>query len=124
MPQIVPGKEDAVSSHEMMRSYNSDEGESMVIPSTVDDRFDKQFAELEPDVSNNSSKLSVLRFYLYLTYIILHADSLLFFSSLQTNLSCLILRGRDSEENEDSFDNIANSPILYDSINEEGNLER
>ncbi|CAL5210142.1 unnamed protein product [Lathyrus oleraceus] len=86
MPQIVPGKEDAVSSHEMMRSYNSDEGESMVIPSTVDDRFDKQFAELEPDVSNNSSKLFVLR---------------------------------DSEENEDSFDNIANSPILYDSINEE-----
>ncbi|XP_058768567.1 protein ACCUMULATION AND REPLICATION OF CHLOROPLASTS 3, chloroplastic isoform X3 [Vicia villosa] len=85
--QNVSGKEDAVSSHEMMRSYSIDERENIVIPSTVNDRFDKQYPELEPDASNNSSKLSV---------------------------------SRDSEKNEDSFDNIANSPIPYDSINEEG----
>ncbi|WJX21503.1 hypothetical protein P8452_10933 [Trifolium repens] len=85
--QIVSGKEDAVSSHEMIRSYDSDEGENRITPSIVDQRFDKDYTQLEPDVSNNSSKLSA---------------------------------SRDSEINEDLFDTIANCPIPYESINEEG----
>ncbi|XP_045831151.1 protein ACCUMULATION AND REPLICATION OF CHLOROPLASTS 3 isoform X2 [Trifolium pratense] len=85
--QIVYGKEDAVSSHEMIRSHDSDEGENRITPSIVDERSDKHYTELEPDVSNNSSKLSALR---------------------------------DSEKNEDLFDTIANCPIPYESINEEG----
>jgi hypothetical protein len=67
--QIVSGKEDAVSSYEMIRSYDSDEGENRITPSIVDQRFDKDYTELEPDVSNNSSKLSASRFPFYLIYI-------------------------------------------------------
>jgi hypothetical protein len=63
--QTVSGKEDA-SSHETMRSYNVDKGENRIAPSIIDDRFDKHCAELEPNTSNNGSKLSASRFPLYL----------------------------------------------------------
>ncbi|XP_004497166.1 protein ACCUMULATION AND REPLICATION OF CHLOROPLASTS 3, chloroplastic isoform X2 [Cicer arietinum] len=84
--QIGSGKEDAVSSHETS-SYDIDEGENRVTPSIIDDRFGKYYAELEPDTSNNSSKLST---------------------------------SRDFEKNEDLFDTISNCPIVYESINDEG----
>jgi hypothetical protein len=49
-----------------MRSYNVDKGENRIAPSIIDKRFDKHCAELEPNTSNNSSKLSASRFPLYL----------------------------------------------------------
>ncbi|XP_024627907.1 protein ACCUMULATION AND REPLICATION OF CHLOROPLASTS 3 isoform X2 [Medicago truncatula] len=85
--QIVSVKEDAVSSHETMRSYNIDKGENRIAPSIIDDRFDKHCAELQPDTINNSSKLSA---------------------------------SRDSEKNEDLFDTLANDPVPYEPVNEEG----
>lgn len=65
--QVGTEKETAVSSHEMMGSYDIDEGSNRTAPSVIDDRFDKCHEELEPAVSNNSSKLFASRFCLYLT---------------------------------------------------------
>lgn len=121
--QIVSVKEDAVSSHETMRSYNIDKGENRIAPSIIDDRFDKHCAELQPDTINNSSKLSASRFPLYLTYIILHAGSLSFLFPF-LNKFYPVLHDRDSEKNEDLFDTLANDPVPYEPVNEEGNFER
>ncbi|XP_057425050.1 protein ACCUMULATION AND REPLICATION OF CHLOROPLASTS 3, chloroplastic isoform X3 [Lotus japonicus] len=58
--QMVTGKENAVC-EEMMGSYDIDEGANKIAPSVMDDRFDKYYEELEPAVSNISSKLSASR---------------------------------------------------------------
>lgn len=120
--QIGSGKEDAVSSHETS-SYDIDEGENRVTPSIIDDRFGKYYAELEPDTSNNSSKLSTSRFPPHLTYVILHAGFLSFLVPFFKQILS-ILHDRDFEKNEDLFDTISNCPIVYESINDEGNFER
>lgn len=59
-------KENAVPSDEMKSSLSVHEGANRIAPSVADDRFDKYYADMEPAVSNNYSKLSPSRFSLCL----------------------------------------------------------
>ncbi|XP_061364723.1 protein ACCUMULATION AND REPLICATION OF CHLOROPLASTS 3, chloroplastic isoform X2 [Gastrolobium bilobum] len=56
-----PGKENAESPREVMGSYDIDVGANRITPDVIDDNFNKNYVELEPAVSNNSSKFSASR---------------------------------------------------------------